>query len=323
MMGYVWCLLFLAAGPSAEAPRFIRKPVAAYLVAQPKEGANSVHTAALSPDGKLVAYVRGGQLTVYAVGQTRPLFTTKAGVVHGTDLAFSRDGKLLALAGKDRRVEIVAARTGKPRAAARLTRVAASVDALTFSPDGRQLAVAAGVLYHKDLHVFDTATGKVLGQPLDNVDGAAHQLLYAADGKRLVANHYFTIYLVDAGSYRLRAKVAAKAPVVFFRENKLYAVQEGSGALREVTAAGLGQKRVGRFADEVDTSHALRAAVAGQGGVAAIPVGQEVSVRTIEGRERFRVIGERSPVRRLRLSGDGRVLLVYRGSLRVEVFRLE
>jgi hypothetical protein len=48
----------------------------------------------------------------------------------------------------------------------------------------------------------------LLGTPLEDVDGIAYQLFFSPDGKRLVANHYFQIYIVDAEALKLRTKMA-------------------------------------------------------------------------------------------------------------------
>jgi hypothetical protein len=325
-------LLLLAtvtAGSLAQPPRVLRKPAAEYLAAKSEGPDNAIFKADLSPDGKLVACVRqGGRLTVYAVGDAQALFTTEPtdlrGSTYTSGAAFSADGKLLAFPGKGKRIEIVSARTGKPHASLELPpERLETVDALAFSPDGGKLAVSSGVLYHKDLHVFDTATGKLLGQPLNDVDGMAYQLIFSADGKRLIANHGSTIYLVDAVAQRLTAKVRAEAAAVFFRGEKLLVVEAPSLAVRELTVEGMGKKSLGQFAEKSEAILALRTAIAGDPAIAAMPLKNEVSVRNIEGRELFRVAGEDSPIRRVCLSADGRVLLIYRDSLRVEVFRLE
>jgi hypothetical protein len=326
------CLFLLAVatvGLLAQPPRVIRKPAAEYIAAKSEGPENGIFKADLSPDGKLVACVRrGGKLTVYALGDTKPLFTTEPtdlrGSTHTSGAAFSADGKLVALPGKGKRIEILSARKGKAQSSLELPgKKPEAVDALAFSPDGRKLAVSSGFLYHKDLHVFDTATGKLLGQPLTDVDGIAYQLIFSADGKRLIANHGSIIYLVDAVAHRLTAKVPAKALSVFFQGDKLYAVQEQSFAIHEVADQGVGKKSIGQFAEKSDPVSAMRTAIAGDPAVAAIPQKNEVSIRNMEGRELFRVAGEDSPIRRVCLSADGRVLLIYRDSLRVEVFRLE
>jgi WD40 repeat protein len=335
MLRFILCpfLLALAVGDvSAQPPRVLRKPLAEYVAAKSEGPENAIVRADLSPDGKLVAcFRRGGKLTVYAVGEANPLFTTEGATererANNRGMAtFSADGKLIAFPGKaGKRIEILSARTGKPHATAELPRPDA-VDALAFSPDGRKLAVSSGFLYHKDLYIFDTATGKLLGQPLRDVDGAALQLIFSPDGKRLVANHYSTIYVVDTVAHRLIKELTVTEPfafAVFFQGEKLLAAQGESLAIHEVTDEGFEKEVVGRFAEKLETVSAYRTAISGQPPVAAIALKNEVSVRDMKGRELFRVAGEDSPIQ-VRLSADGRVLLIYWwDSLRVQVFRLE
>ncbi len=268
-MRFVLCLLLWTAAPFglfAQAPQVIRKPAAEYIAAKNEGPAEGFFKADLSPDGKLIACVRlGGKLTVYAVGDPKPLFTTEPTDLRGSTftsgVAFSPDGKLVAFPGKGKRIEILSARTGKAHASLELPgNDLEAVDALTFSPDGRKLAVSSGVLYHKNLDVFDTATGKLLGRVLEDVDGLAQQLLFSADGKRLIANHYSDIYVVDAVAHRLTTKVPARAVSVFFRGETLCAVQEESWTIHEATDEGIGKKSIGRL-EKIDQVFAMRLAL--------------------------------------------------------------
>lgn len=321
-------LTVTAAGAVAQQPRVVRKPAAEFLAEKSEGPENGIFQADLSPDGKLVALVRqNGKLTVHAVGQAKPLFTTgpaeRRGSPYTVGAAFSADGASIAVPGGGRRIDVLKATTGKLHASIELPgRRSDGIDALTFSPDGKKLAVASGFLYHKALRVFDAATGKLLGQPLDDVDGSAHPLLFSPDGKSLVANHWGAIYLVDA-AYRLVRKVPARAASVFFHKGELRAVEPESSSVVAVGEKGLGTDPLGKWAGQLDSVAGMRMAIAGDPPVAAIPQKGKVSVRNAQGRESFQVVGEDSPVRRLCLSADGRVLLVYRDSLRVEVFRLE
>jgi hypothetical protein len=112
-------------------------------------------------------------------------------------------------------------------------------------------------------------------------------------------------------------------PAVFYRDGKLYAVR-GDGAVVAFTGEGIGTEPVNRLTEgPIDRTRLMRAAFVGRPGLAAVPDGPAVSVRTLDGRERFRVTGGDSPVREVGLSADGRVLLVCRESARAEVFRLE
>ena len=306
-------LLLAPRPPAAEPPRLLREPLTEYT--------DSVHTAILSPDGELVVRVSEGRLRVYALGQRTPLFAAE----HGDDLrrtavAFSPDGKRIAFPGANGRVEIRVARTGKVEGSIALT----GVDTLAFSPDGRRLAVSFGHLYHKNLRVFDTATGKLLGEPITDVDGIAYQILFSADGKRLVANHWQEIHLVDAVALRRTATVPAKAVAVFFQGERLYAIGQESGEIREVTPEGVTGEPIGRLGVKLDNSSVMRTAVSQRPAVIAVPRGNEVVVHSAEGRERFRVVREDTPVGNLSLSADGRMLLIYRWQTRrVEVFKLE
>jgi WD40 repeat protein len=332
-------LTVVSVGATAGEPRVIRKPVAEFATAKAeggRDGRIGILRADLSPDGKVVACLRGtgeltgaSKLTLYAVENEKPLFTAEItdhrGSPYRGGVAFSTDGKLVAFLVKGRRIEIRSTETGKLHAASELPGDSRHVDAdvLAFSPDGSKLAVASGGLYHKDLHVFETKSGNLLGQPLKNVDGIANQLIFSTDGKRLIANHHSTIYLVDVVETQLVKKIPAKAAAVFVQAAKVFAVQDEATTIHEVTDDGVAENGIGHFADKAEPVNTFRMAVAGTPALAAMPVKNEITVRNVEGKQLFRAIGEDSPTRRLALSGDAKVLMVYRDSQRVEVFRLE
>jgi RNA polymerase sigma factor (sigma-70 family) len=115
----------------------------------------------------------------------------------GRQAAFSRDGKVLALAGDA--IRLYDAATGK-----RLdpcTGQSYSSDRLIFSPDGRQLAGRS--FDDGTVHVWEAQSGKLLhvfGKP-GREDGHGYSLAFAPDGTKLAwADWGGRVYLVDPRS---------------------------------------------------------------------------------------------------------------------------
>jgi WD40 repeat protein len=99
-----------------------------------------------SPDGKLLAWGRGGDgihITDLATGEIRTTLegSTENWPSHGA-LAFSSDGALLASGGDDKIIRIHEVATGKELA--KLTGHKGPVTSLGFSADGRRLASGSG-----------------------------------------------------------------------------------------------------------------------------------------------------------------------------------
>jgi WD40 repeat protein len=95
------------------------------------------------------------------------------------DLAFSRDGKLLASADTDWNVRLLDAETGKAKHT--LDRHTSVVLAAAFAPDGKTVVSAS---FDDTVRVWDTGTGKEL-QTLQGIRGRVVAIAFSPDGKVL------------------------------------------------------------------------------------------------------------------------------------------
>jgi hypothetical protein len=126
-----------AATAPAEKPTFITIP----------EAVAAVYAAALSPDGKRVAFGRGSSLEVWDVDAAKrlALLTGPRDLVQS--VAFSPDGKLLA-AGEYEQLWLWSAEDWKPSAlvpGGAMGGFADRVTAVTFTPDSKTLVAASGL----------------------------------------------------------------------------------------------------------------------------------------------------------------------------------
>lgn len=187
-----------------------------------------IHTATMSPDGRLVAtagYDRTARLWDVATGSQRSPTIRHEGFVYG--VRFSPDGKLLATAGADAIVSVWDVETGQRRAGP--FQHSQGVHALAFTPDGTKLVTGCGHPfafwtpppgvdgygprpYDKGkpvAAVWDLSTGACL--PLAGLGGSIISLDVSNDGRRVAM--ISTTGFSRAGVFDLASGQLVAAPV--------------------------------------------------------------------------------------------------------------
>ncbi|MBY0232385.1 MAG: hypothetical protein K2W96_24160, partial [Gemmataceae bacterium] len=130
---------------------------------------------AFSPDGRWLAGTKGDKVRLLDLrGKDAPRVLAEG---KAQAIAFSPDGKLLLVAGKDG-VRVRSVTDGKETAS--FTGHKAGALALALSPDGK-LAASGG---EDGAFLWESSTGKVV-HALGGFGGAVHQLAFSPDGKRL------------------------------------------------------------------------------------------------------------------------------------------
>ncbi len=137
-------------------------------------------TAALLPDGSTLAVGRGNDVLVFDALGLRRRFLLSGHTNSLRELAVSPEGRVLASASADRKINLWSLETGELLFS--LCGHRALVRAMVFAPDGRSLLAgdASGVL-----KAWNVATGQELCD-LDQISGSYRGLYFFADARRLL-----------------------------------------------------------------------------------------------------------------------------------------
>jgi WD40 repeat protein len=172
------------------------------------EGCSSnVFSMAFSPDGKYLAACHNGtydNVKLWDVASGKMLGSPARGD-HGASLAFSHDGKLLAVAGKDKAVKLWEVSTREREVLLRLSHDVTG--GVNFSPDDKLLAVGTT----RSVTMCEVATGKEIRRFKEAVF-SPKQVLFSPDGRYLVAvaSDWYSVSMwdVQTGEERVRFKPA-------------------------------------------------------------------------------------------------------------------
>jgi WD40 repeat protein len=146
-----------------------------------KNSENEISALVLSPDGTMLASVDGTNTSLFQVPSGKIIRTIKGG---GYRIAFSPDGKLLAVAASNNQIRIFDVSTGKESVA--LSGSASpkgNFIVLTFSPDGTKLVSTD---HTKSLTLWDLSTGHELFTSRDK-NGDIVSAAFSSDGKTIGA----------------------------------------------------------------------------------------------------------------------------------------
>ncbi len=148
-----------------------------------------VNDLAFSPDGKRIACIRGGKLTIWDVAEGRASLTI-AGSNEVFRAAFSPDGKRIVATGLDDTAKVWDAATG--REILTLNGHNGQVGCVAYSPDGAR--IVSGSL-DKTVKVWDATSGKQL-LTLTGHKSSVRDVAFSPDGKRIASG-------ADDGTMRL------------------------------------------------------------------------------------------------------------------------
>lgn len=193
---------------------------------------------ALHPTSPLLAYARRASVVVWDTerdAEVRVLEGPERGV---TDLVFSRDGSMLAIAGQDNNVRLW--RTANWSLQTTIAGVNEKyVRSVAFSNDGRRL-VAGGGMYDGTVTIWDVSTGRPITAPVRTDEVDVTRVVFSPDGSLAAASSFVGgAFVWDATTGGLLARLPAvnsgpgvASPIDFSPDGAVLAIASPTGLVR-------------------------------------------------------------------------------------------
>lgn len=188
-----------------------------------------VNFVAYSPDGKL-ASAQGKELRIWDATSWTLIATFRSETAQARSLAYSPDGKFIAVGSADKTARLWEVDSGQERFV--LKGHADIVQAVAFSPDGKSLATAS---QDKTILLWDVTTGRQLAT-LEGHEGGVHGIAFSPDGRLLASASLDTsIRLWDIATGReviaLRGHTSEAFEVAFSPDGSLLASASADSAI--------------------------------------------------------------------------------------------
>ncbi|MFI5882965.1 DNA-binding protein [Streptomyces sp. NPDC051554] len=215
----------------------IRHPLGTSLTG-PTEQVDSM---VFSPDGKTLATVNfrnedsSGTVQFWDVATRRPFGKPLTGL-SATDIAFSRDGRILATSsGDDGAVRLWDVATRRPLGKPLTT----GFSVVAFSPDGKTLATGGSEGVDLDgyngneglIRLWDVKTRRPVGRPLTGPSGEIVDVAFSRDGKTLAAvseDANGAVWLWDVADHQqVGTRLTSGAALAFSPDGRTLAIASG------------------------------------------------------------------------------------------------